>query len=121
MLLCFVQRTTFEVGEGKVMIWGSEVSLAPFMFFRSQWVGPNVLWDWLLCPSLWGAPPGEPEYQALVVIPMGWTSAVGIREHIVRCLNSSLSNEVGLPRDQGLRKDRPVPTNHDHKVTAFYQ
>ena len=67
------------------------------------------------CPSLWdAAPQGDPEYLSLGPIPMGWTSAVGIREHTRRRLNLSLSNTVGLPRDKELRKDRPAPTYHDH-------
>jgi len=122
MLPHFAQWTTFEVGEGEIMIWGSEdISCAFYVFQIPEAWSKYFVLDWPLCPSLWGDPPGEPEYLALAVIPMGWTSAVGICEHIMRRLNSSLSNEVGLPRDKELRKDRPVPTSHDHKVTAFYQ
>ena len=123
MLPHFAQWSTFEVGDGEVMIWGSEDISCAFYVFQipEAWSRWFVL-DWPLCPSLWGDPPGEPEYLALAVIPMGWTSAVGICEHILRRLNLLLPpGGVGLPGDRELRKDRPAPTDHDHKVTAFYQ
>jgi len=52
---------------------------------------------------------------------MGWVSAVGIREHILRQLNTIESPiGVGLPAELELRKDRPVPADEWHRCRKFY-
>ena len=61
-------------------------------------------------------------YLALKVIPMGWLSAVGICQHLLRRLAlRSPPNGAGLPPHRETRKDCAQVPGNDRRVTAFFQ
>ena len=101
---------------------GRKIFLALFTSLSCQRRGANGLfWLGRCPPNLGGTPPGPPVHLGLRVIPMGWVSAVGIREHILRRLNTIKSPiGVGLPAELELRKDRPVPADEWHRCRKVY-
>ena len=117
----FAQWVALELGPMEALVWGSEdISCAFYVFSLPKAWAPWFVLDWPLPPRLWGGPEdAAPQYLALSVIPMGWLSAVGICQHVLRCLNQKPG--VSLPGELELRKDRPVPVNQLHRTRAFFQ
>ena len=109
----FAQWLSLALLPDEVMVWGSEdISCAFYVFALPDAWGPYFVLHWPVPGSLAGLPNEAQVYLTLSVIPMGWTSAVGICQHCMRRLNALPSPlGAGLPPHAELRKDRSQPVD----------
>ena len=107
----FCQWSGIELDMDEILICGSEdISCAFYVFaLPDQWC-PYFVVDWPLDPQLWGGEGTEPQYLALAVIPMGWSSAVNVCQRCLRGVGLMPAGRgANLPADKELRKDRCLP------------
>ena len=80
--------------------------------FPREWA-PFMAFGKAVDSSVFDLPPGEPMYPAMVVIPMGWLSAVALTQCIVRHLVFDLS---GVAPESEVRKTADFPETRDISV-----
>ena len=119
----FGQWRGLELLPDEVLIWSSEDINCAFYVFRiprawHQWFALG----WPLPGRLLGEDTDELRYLALGVIPMGWLSAVGICQKLLRTLVlRPMPGGAGLPTESEVRKDRRLPVNEHQRVIDFFQ
>ena len=119
----FGQWLSLELLSDEILVWGSEdISCAFYVFALPDAWGPYFVLHWPVPGSLAGMPEELEVYLTLAVIPMGWTSAVGICQHCMRRLNA-LPAPLGakLPAQAELRKDRSQPVDWELRILRFFQ
>ena len=118
----FGQWLSLELLSDEILVWGSEdISCAFYVFALPDAWGPYFVLHWPVPGSLAGMPEELEVYLTLAVIPMGWTSAVGICQHCMRRLNA-LPAPLGakLPAQAELRKDRSQPVDWELRILRFF-
>jgi len=119
----FGQWRGLELLPDEILIWSSEDINCAFYVFKvpRAWQAWFAL-GWPISGRLLGEDTDELRYLALGVIPMGWLSAVGICQKLLRTLAMRAQpGGAGLPVEAELRKDRRLPVNQYQRVVDFFQ
>jgi len=119
----FGQWMGIELLDDEILTWSSEDINCAFYVFRIPpgW-NPWFALGWPIPGRLLGLDTDEELYLSLSVIPMGWCSAVGICQKLLRTLvMRTQPRGGGLPAESEVRKDRRLPANQYQRVMAFHQ
>ena len=119
----FSQWACLELMSSENFAWTSEDVKCAFYVFTlpAAWRKYFAL-AWPLPGKLLGLDNDKEYYLGLNVIPMGWLSAVGICQHLLRQkLLCPSPAGAGLPRQSEMRKDRTPSTQSDRRVNEFFQ
>ena len=119
----FGQWMGLELLDDEILTWSSEDINCAFYVFRIPAVwNPWFALGWPISGRLLGLDTDEELYLSLAVIPMGWCSAVGICQKLLRTLvmrTQPLGG--GLPAESEVRKDRRLPADKYQRVMEFHQ
>ena len=100
-----------ELLEQEILLWDAEDLKCAFYVFGI----PEAWWRYFVIGKAIdgehvGGEPGIQYWLAVVVIPMGWLSAVGVCQYLQRRLGRApRAFGAELPAVSDLRKDKPAP------------
>ena len=99
--------TQIVIGEGEILLWSSDDQKGAYYVFQLPpcWL-PFMAFAWPVRGELLGLK-GE-VYLSMCVIPMGWSSAVALFQHIHRRLGFAPFGSR-FPESLEWRRDRPLP------------